>query len=391
MRHADQENNIFTMFQSVEGNERKSKVKVNIPWKSVAIGLLVWSIIGFLFAFEFYLSNYKSIKFISFWDVIAGFFWEISAYAVFTPLLLKFGSAYAFELQISVVRFFRNFFIHLIAAFFFAIICFFLQYFVYGLIQAELCLDCFKLEVLQNPNYLHRGVIVYWGIILVGQGIEYFRRLNNEKIRVAQLSTRLSEARLAALKMQIHPHFLFNTLNSIVGLIQTDRDAAEIMTRKLSDFLRITLKNSAETTVSLEEEFSFIKTYLEIEKVRFQKLLTVEFCYDETILSAKVPNLILQPLVENAIKHGISRKKKDGRIKISAFRDGGFLALEVLDNGDWSDRVHNGTEPEKSGVGLKNTVERLKQIYGDNHFFSLIRAEGTGTAATIKIPYRARL
>lgn len=361
---------------------------MKIPWKSVGIGLAVWSIIGFLFAFEFYLSNYKSIKFISWWDVIVGFLWEISSYAVFTPLLLKFGTVYPLEFQISVKRFFRNFLIHLVAAFFFAIICFFLQYFVYGIIQGEICLDCFKLEVLVNPNYLRRGVIIYWGIILVGQGVGYFRRLNNEKIRVAQLSTQLSEAQLSALKMQIHPHFLFNTLNSIVGLIQTDKDSAEIMTRKLSDFLRLTLKNSGEMTVSLEQEFSFIKTYLDIEKVRFQKRLTVEFCYDENILAAKVPNLTLQPLVENSIKHGISRKKKDGRIKISAFRDGDFLVLEVLDNGDWSDKVHNGMESEKSGVGLKNTAERLKQIYGNNHFFSLVNDEETDTVATIKIPYQ---
>jgi LytS/YehU family sensor histidine kinase len=218
--------------------------------------------------------------------------------------------------------------------------------------------------------------------------VEYFSRLNNEKIRVAQLSTQLSQAQLSALKMQIHPHFLFNTLNSIVGLIQTDKDSAETMTRKLSDFLRITLKNSGEMTVSLEEEFSFIKTYLDIEKVRFQKRLTIEFCCDENILSAKVPNLILQPLVENSIKHGISRRKKDGRIKISAFRDDDFLVLEVLDNGDWSGIVHNGIEPEKSGVGLKNTAARLKQIYGNNHFFSLTKDEETETIATIKIPYQ---
>ncbi|HEY0048886.1 MAG TPA: histidine kinase [Pyrinomonadaceae bacterium] len=376
------------MSRAAEESESKERVKAEIPWKSVGIGVVVWSIIGFLFAFEFYLSNYKSIKFISFWDVIGGFLREISFYAVFTPLLLKFGSAYPFEFQISIKRFFRNFFIHLVAAFPFAIICFFLQYFVYGITRGEICLDCFKLEVLLNPNYVHRGVIVYWGIILVGQGVEYFRRLNDEKVRVAQLSTQLSEAQLSALKMQIHPHFLFNTLNSIVGLIQTDRDSAEIMTRKLSDFLRITLKNSGEMTVSLEQEFSFIKTYLDIEKVRFQKRLTIEFSFDEDILQAKVPNLILQPLVENSIKHGISRRKKDGRIKISAFRERDFLVLEVLDNGDWSDKAHNGMEPEKSGVGLKNTAERLKQIYGNEHFFSLINDAETDTVATIKIPYR---
>ena len=165
---------IFTILRAVEENERKEKFKVKIPWKSVGIGFVVWITIGFLFAFEFYLSNYKSIKFISFGDVIVEFLWEISSYAVFTPILLKFGSVYPLEFQVSVKRFFRNFFIHLLAAFFFAVICFFLQYFVYAITQGEICLDCFKLEVLLNPNYVHRGVIVYWGIILVGQGVRVF-------------------------------------------------------------------------------------------------------------------------------------------------------------------------------------------------------------------------
>jgi len=380
--------NSFKMNRIVEENEKRATFGLKIPWKSVCIGFVIWSIVGLFFAFEFYLSNYRSIRIVSFEDVIVGFFWEFSLYAAFTPLLLKFGKEFPLELQASVKHFFQNILIHLLAGFFFSIICYFLQYFMYGITQGEICLDCFNLDGLLNPNYVHRGVLVYWGVILVGQAIEYFRGLNNEKLRVAHLSTQLIEAQLSALKMQIHPHFLFNTLNSIVGLIQTDKDTAEIMTRKLSDFLRITLKNAGEMTVTLEQEISFIKTYLDIEKVRFQKRLTIEFCCEEELLAAKVPNLILQPLVENSIKHGISRRKKDGKIKISAFRDNDFLVLEVQDNANWENKIQTGFESEESGVGLKNTKERLKQIYGTNHFFALTNNEEIGTSATIKIPFK---
>lgn len=377
------------MSQIIEGYGKKEKFKLKIPWKSIGIGIVIWGIIGFFFASEFYLRNYKLIKVISFLDVIESFLWEFSFYAAFTPLLLKFGRIFSLEIQGSLPRFFRNIFIHLLAGLCFSVSCFLLQYFIYGLFKGEICADCFRIEIMLNPQYLQRGVIIYWGTILVGQAIDYFRRLNDEKLRVAQLSSQLSEAQLSALKMQIHPHFLFNTLNSIVGLIQTDKDTAEIMTRKLSEFLRTTLKNSGEMMVTLKQELSFIENYLDIEKVRFQKRLAIEFRCDENVLSAKVPNLILQPLVENSIKHGISRKKKDGKVKISAFRDGDLLVLEVQDNGNWENDVQYEFKPEKSGVGLKNTKERLEQLYGTKHFiFALSENEETGTLATLKIPYQ---
>jgi two-component system, LytTR family, sensor kinase len=377
------------MSRIIEGYERKEGFKFEVAWKSIGIGFIVWCIIGFFFASEFYLRNYKLIKVISFWDVIQSFLWEFSFYAAFTPLLLKFGRKFSFEIQGALPRFFRNIFVHLLAGLCFSVSCFLLQYFVYGIFKGEICVDCFRIEIMLNPQYLQRGIIVYWGTILVGQAIDYFCRLTDEKLRVAQLSTQLSEAQLSALKMQIHPHFLFNTLNSIVGLIQTDKDAAEIMTRKLSDFLRTTLKNSGEMMVTLKQELSFIETYLDIEKVRFQKRLTIEFQCDENVLAAKVPNLILQPLVENSIKHGISRKKKDGKVKIAAFRDDDFLVLEVQDNGNLKNEVRDEFKAERNGVGLKNTKERLTQIYGTNRFiFALSNDEETGTLAKIKIPYQ---
>ena len=380
----------FTMSRAAEESESKERVKAEIPWKSVGIGVVVWSIIGFLFAFEFYLSNYKSIKFISFWDVIGGFLREISFYAVFTPLLLKFGSAYPFEFQISVKRFFRNFFIHLVAAFFFAIICFFLQYFVYGITRGEICLDCFKLEVLLNPNYVHRGVIVYWGIILVGQGVEYFRRLNDEKVRVAQLSTQLSEAQLSALKMQLHPHFLFNTLNSIASLLHKDAETAHRMIARLSDFLRMTLKNSETQSVSLDKELEFLDTYLEIEKIRFQERLEVEMRIEPEALAAQVPNLILQPIVENAVRHGLANVASTGRLKISAGRVDNRVFIQIEDNGPGL----NGRRKRKtggSGVGLANTRARLEQFYGADFSFEIAeKAESRGTIVSLEVPFKSR-
>lgn len=375
------------MSESIEENDKTVNLVSKIPLKSIAVGFLIWSIIGFSYASEFYLRNYHSDRIISFWDIIVGFIWEFSLYAVFTPFLLKFGKRFPLEYKISVKLFFRNILIHLIAGFIFSVTCFFLQFFIYGLTQGEICNNCFNPRFILNPHYLHRGVIVYWGIIMVGQGIEYFRRLNHETIRVAQLSSQLSEAQLSALKMQLQPHFLFNTLNSIVGLIQTDKDTAEIMTRKLSDFLRMTLKNSGEMSVTVEQEFHFIKTYLDIEKVRFQDRLSIQFSCNDDIRHAKVPNLILQPLVENSIKHGISPIKKGGNIKISAFREGVFLVLEVRDSGIWTDERPLTFESEKNGVGLKNTKARLKKIYGNDFLFTLEKGATQGTTATIKVPF----
>ena len=149
----------------------------------------------------------------------------------------------------------------------------------------------------------------------------------------------------------------------------------------------MTLQNAGEPMVTLKEEFYFLKTYLDIEKVRFQERLSTEFIFNEDILSALIPNLILQPLVENSIKHGISRKKENGRIEISANQSENRLILKVKDNGSPSDNKQNGFLASNGGLGLKNTEARLRQIYGENFSFTFTKDQTTGTSVTINVPF----
>lgn len=375
------------MTETLKIQTQSGKNISGFKWKSIRIAIAIWTVLGLSFASESYLRNYKGGRILPIWIFIIEFLTEFYLYALITPLIFKLGKKFPLEFTVSARIFFRNCLIHLPISIVFSMLSYLVQNLIAIQWQGELCGDCLSLHMLLDPHFLHRGIIIYWGIIIVGQGIEYFRGFNNEKLRVAQLSSQLSEAQLNALKMQIHPHFLFNTLNSIVGLIQEDKNAAELMTTKLSEFLRMTLQNSGEATATLKQEFYFLKTYLDIEKVRFEDRLSIQFVYDENILSARIPNLILQPLVENSIKHGINNQKNGGKIKISARRVEDSLILEVEDNGNRSGKNLNKFAPLKNGVGLKNTEARLQQIYGGNFSFEFDEKSENSTLVTIKIPF----
>lgn len=377
------------MKKLIEDNIRTGGKILDISWKSLGTAFVVWTLLGLSFTSEAYLRHYKV-------GMLAGPMWlyviEILTstyiYAIFSPIVFKFGRKFPLELKTATGVFFRYIFVHLIFSLIFSMISLYLGTFIaYQWQGEEYCKGCLDWQMLLDPFLLHRGIIIYWALIFVRQGIDYFRSYNDEKIRVAKLSSQLSEAQLSALKMQIHPHFLFNTLNSIVGLIQEDKDAAETMTTKLSDFLRMTLQSSSEPIVTLKQELYFLKTYLDIEKVRFQERLATEFIYDESILSARVPNLILQPLVENSIKHGISHLKENGKIKISAACQENRLVLEVEDNGNHPEKNHSIFSKPATGLGLKNTEARLKQIYGENFSFKFADNREKGTSVTINIPF----
>jgi LytS/YehU family sensor histidine kinase len=227
--------------------------------------------------------------------------------------------------------------------------------------------------------------LIFYGFVLaLGQAFNYHRQFREEELRTLQLESQLARAELQALKMQLHPHFLFNTLHSISALQFEDIDAAQTMTARLGDFLRLTLDNAGTQVVSLKREIEFLKCYLDIERVRFGKRLTTEFEIEPTALEIQVPNLILQPLVENAIKHGISKQVKAGLIRVSAKVNNGKLRLEVADNG--CGLASNGNGFPKQGLGLENIRERLQQFYGSNHSFELKQAQEGGLLAVVSIP-----
>ena len=229
----------------------------------------------------------------------------------------------------------------------------------------------------------------YTLVLTFGQATNYYKRYREEELRTSQLESQLSKAQLDALKMQLHPHFLFNALNSISALQIENVEAAQEMTARLGDFLRMTLENVGTQEVSLEREIEFLECYLDIEKVRFGHRLTTSFEVAPEVLDCRVPNLILQPLVENAICHGLAKQNTSGQINIRAARENGWLMLEVADNG-------KGIENEKldealtSGLGLSNTRARLEQHYGANFRFRLQPAAEGGLLVTLRLPHEQK-
>jgi two-component system, LytTR family, sensor kinase len=186
--------------------------------------------------------------------------------------------------------------------------------------------------------------------------------------------------------MQLHPHFLFNTLHSISSLVLEDPPKANSMIARLGDFLRLTLDNSDQQLVSLKQETEFLRCYLEIEQVRFGDRLTVAFELEPQTLSAQVPHLILQPVVENAVQHAIAPRATRGHITIEARRLNSLLRLEVRDNGPGI--TSNGVSPGMKGVGLSNVRARLDQIYGSDFRLDLVNSRDGGLAVVMEIPFQ---
>ena len=186
--------------------------------------------------------------------------------------------------------------------------------------------------------------------------------------------------------MQLHPHFLFNTLNAISELIYRDPESAERMISDLSDLLRMSFENLEIQEIPLKQELEFLEKYLEIELTRFHDRLKVEMHISPDTLDASVPNMILQPLVENAIKHGIGPRSEGGKIDIDALRENGHLALTVRDNG--LGVPLGDVENLSEGVGISNTRRRLRHLYGESHSFSLKNEESSGLAVNLVIPYK---
>jgi LytS/YehU family sensor histidine kinase len=212
----------------------------------------------------------------------------------------------------------------------------------------------------------------------------YYQGYRKSELRSAELAAKLAETQLQVLRMQLHPHFLFNTLNSIATLIHRDPDGADRMTARLSDLLRLTLENVGVQEVPLARELEFLESYLEIERIRFSDRLMVRIDAAPDTLDASTPYLILQPLVENAIRHGIAVRSSPGCVIIRSTRNGEMLSLEVIDDGP-------GIRSEavlRNGVGISSTRARLEKLYSEAHRFELINAEEGGLVVKLAFPFR---
>jgi len=231
----------------------------------------------------------------------------------------------------------------------------------------------------------HFNLMTYAVILGLAYMVIYYRRYRERELRASQLEAQLSRARLQVLEMQLHPHFLFNTLNAITALIHRDVPAAERMITRLGELLRLTLDNTGKQEVRLKDEIEFLDRYVEIEETRFGERLKVDFEIEPETLDAEVPNLILQPLVENAIRHGVARRSGPGRVTVRAARANGRLELAVVDDGPGL--ADNGGAAPEEGLGLSNTRERLEQIYGLDHALVLEEPGAGGLRVRISIPF----
>lgn len=237
-------------------------------------------------------------------------------------------------------------------------------------------------------NNAYDAFWMYGVIVAVSELWRYYRKYRERELRASKLEAQLAQAQLKMLKMQLEPHFLFNTLHLISSLMHEDVEAADNMVARLSDLLRMSLENVNEQEVTLKREMEFLEGYLEIQQTRFRDRLKVRLSIDPRSLDALVPNMILQPLVENAVRHGIASRSGPGRVEIRSELQNGTLHLEVRDDGPGLEESRSDTPPP--GLGLTNTRARLQQLYGESHRFSLRKPDQGGALATLDIPLRLK-
>ncbi len=228
-------------------------------------------------------------------------------------------------------------------------------------------------------------MMTYWAVVGLSHALDFHRESQEQRLAAAQLGTRLAEARLQSLQSQLHPHFLFNTLHTISALMHRDTEAADAMLARLSDLLRLSLDRISTQQVTLKEEMDFLQKYIEIERTRFGDRLQVRIEIEPETLDAAVPNLLLQPLVENAIRHGIAQKVGGGLLEIAAAREGRELCLLVRDTGPGLSA--NKLTALNTGVGLSNTRSRLQELFPDRHRFDFDEPPEGGLAVRIRIPF----
>ncbi|HEV3276719.1 MAG TPA: histidine kinase [Terriglobia bacterium] len=231
---------------------------------------------------------------------------------------------------------------------------------------------------------------MYGAIVIAGQLWDYYNKYRERELRASRLEAQLAQAQLKVLKMQLDPHFLFNTLHSISSLMHEDVEAADDVLARLSDLLRMSLEDVDEQEVTLKREMEFLDGYLAIQQMRFRDRFKVRVHIDPRSLDALVPNMILQPLVENAVRHGIASRSGAGHLDVRSSLENGTLRLEVLDDGPGPADDLGVVDGSGAGVGLSNTKARLQQLYGDAHRFSLCRPDQGGTLVTLEIPFRLK-
>jgi two-component system, LytTR family, sensor kinase len=360
---------------------------LKINWRRAILLLVAWTLVGLVFAAVSYgvalSQNDKrfgitaSLKL----NLVLFYLW-----GVFSPLILRFCRRFRIEFRRLSIR---NLTVHVPAIVLFAAVH---ETLLLAILWSITPSARGELATITNYYARHFGYgfyidLIIASLIVIGaHALLYYDDFRTSELQQSSLKAQLAQAQLRALKMQVHPHFLFNTLHSISSLVLEDPPKANSMIARLGDFLRLTLDHANHDLVTLEEETEFLRIYLDIEQVRFGDRLKVAFEMQPMTLSAQVPHLILQPIVENAIQHAVAPRTAQSHIDIKAQRLDGLLRLEVKDNGPGiaskSDLLALG------GVGLNNVRARLSQVYGSDFRFELMNAGNGGLTVIIEIPFQ---
>ena len=350
--------------------------------RNFSLIFLVFVFISLFFTTESYLFAFLKEKPVVFHKELIWAFTRWMPWAFFTPLIFYLARRCDFRRQVL----YRSILIHIIMS----ILLTALQAVIYIIylsfvknVPPQITLGTI---IHFSLNFIHFNILTYWIIVSIFYMINYYRKSKEHQLTASKLETRLAQAQLEVLKMQLQPHFLFNTLHTISALVRKDAEASDKMICRLSDLLRMTLDNSGLQEVPLKEELEFLKIYLEIEQTRFGERLKIEMDIAPETLDAYVPNLILQPVVENAIKHGISPDIEGGTVKITSKQEDDKLIITVQDDG--VGLKENADAVIVKGFGLSNTIERLKQLYGEEASLTIKNAEGGGVIGTFEIPLR---
>ena len=343
------------------------------PWFRWCLAFLGWTVVALFFASQTYLSYKYSGGQAHIGIILKLNLGDWYLWGLLTPGIIWLAHRFPFERKHWV----PSATVHLVAGVGIALLKWWLD-------------NLFRHYVLGLPRgmslaYVFHGNLVTYGILVAAtQGYLYYQGYRKSELRSAELAVQLAEAQLQMLRMQLHPHFLFNTLNSIATLIHKDPGAADRMTARLSDLLRLTLENVGVQEVPLAQELEFLESYLEIERTRFSDRLVIRIDAAPDTLDASTPYLILQPLVENAIRHGIAARSSPGCVVVRAARDGKMLSLEVKDDGPG---IRSEAVP-RNGVGISSTRARLEKLYGESHRFELVNAEEGGLVVKLAFPFR---
>lgn len=367
--------------------DQRTRTKV----QKYAVVFLAWTIFGLFFFSQGLAQKYFSRDPTPWWHYLVSWLTGVYICAFLTPVVLWLGGRFPFERR----KWIRRAALHFLFSLVFSVV----EIAAHGIVLHSLGLFPAVMKSLAMTYAIlvvigfHSSVTTYWLILGVQYAFHYYqgyrereRQALRLELNASKLRTQLAHAQLSALKMQLHPHFLFNTMNAIMVLVRQQRGPqAEEMLGRLSDLLRLVLEDVDTQEVPLRRELEYLNLYLAIEQVRFADRLRVTISADPAILNAAVPHLGLQPIVENAIRHGIGRSSAAGNVDIAVVRKGDMLEVTIADDGPG---FASPEAPETRGIGLANTRARLVQLYGEEAKLYTGNNPGRrGAFVILSIPY----